>query len=140
MMTILSSCIIRITRTVGPLTPVSQSYPEQYRVTTDSVLVAEFPDNPFRIYGASVSVPDQEIPDIDTRKEALARVTSQMTLGQVAMNDRDPEIRKMALSRVASQSVIEHVALNDPDPVIRRMAASRVTSVSVLERIAREGK
>ncbi len=77
-------------------------------------------------------------PPMDQRLACFRKLQDQELAEYLAVECQDAEIRAEALKQVERPALLGNIAINDPDPELRRYAAEHVHQLSTLERIARE--
>ena len=75
--------------------------------------------------------------DRDVRWAALARLTDQTALADVAKAAKYDEVRRAAVRRLTDQTLLADIANTDRDREIRRAAAGRLTDQTALARVAK---
>jgi len=74
------------------------------------------------------------------RAAAAGRITDQTRLADLAKNSRDYEVRVTATERLTDQSVLADLAKHDESSEVRKAAAARVRDQSVLADISKNGE
>lgn len=78
----------------------------------------------------------QPVPAIDERKKLVARIDNPDMVLHLATNADEPALRLVAMQRITAQGKLGNIAIDDPDPDVRRTALQRIDRVATLKRVA----
>ncbi len=80
------------------------------------------------------------IPDLETRISTLKSSLTRITLEYIALHAKEAEIRLSAVKKIHRDAFLGDIALNDPNPQVRIVAATQINSLSTLERVFKQAR
>lgn len=78
----------------------------------------------------------EPIPALDERKKLVSRIEDPDMVLHLATNADEAVLRRVALERISAQGKLGNIAIDDPDPDVRRAALEKIDRAATLKRVA----